>query len=148
VLNNKKQTEFDSNANILVRNLSEEMTQGDLNNLFKEFGEIISCKLELGPDNKSRMYGYVQFSKSENAQAAIAKLHGKPLNGKELSLTVLTKRAERDDVVDNFTNLYVSNIPQSYTENDLRALFEPFGEIQSIRVLSEKQCGFVKFAQH
>ena len=118
VLNHKKSSDFDSNANVLVKNLPESMTQQDLTELFKQHGEIISCKLELGPDNKSRGFGYVQFAKAEDAASAIQKLSGSNVQGKVLNLTVLTKRTDREETIDNFSNLYVSNIPSDW--NDAR----------------------------
>lgn len=65
-----------------------------------------------------------------------------------MNLTVLTKRTERDETVDNFSNLYVSNIPSDWNDEKLKSIFTPFGEISSIRVNAEKGCGFVKFNTH
>lgn len=41
--------------------------------------------------------------------------------------------------------LWLGNIPPSITSISLKVLFEPFGKIESIRVLSHKTCGFVNF---
>ena len=41
--------------------------------------------------------------------------------------------------------LWLGNIPSSITSISLKVLFEPFGKIESIRVLSHKTCGFVNF---
>ena len=76
ILSKKKDKEFDVNANLVVKNLPESMGQQEFMSLFKEFGFIDSCKLEIGPDNKSRQFGYVQFAKAEDAQKAIEKLNG------------------------------------------------------------------------
>lgn len=61
VLNRKKDNTsgFDSKANVLVRNLPKETDQKELNNLFKEFGTIKSCKLEVYGNGDSRGFGYV-----------------------------------------------------------------------------------------
>lgn len=61
VLNKKKDntSNFDSKANILVRNLPKETDQKELNNLFSEFGVIKSCKLEVYISGDSRGFGYV-----------------------------------------------------------------------------------------
>lgn len=75
VLNKKKDSEFDADANIVVTNLPQEMTQGQVYELFKQFGPIISCKLEINSDGKSRGYAFVQYEHVEAAQSAIAKLH-------------------------------------------------------------------------
>lgn len=65
VLSRKKENDFDSQANLIIMNLAEEMTQSKLNEVFAEFGKIVSCKIETTPDNKCRGFGYVQFEKQE-----------------------------------------------------------------------------------
>lgn len=46
VLNKKKDSDFDTKANLIVKNLPKEMTQKELNEMFGAFGQIGSCKLE------------------------------------------------------------------------------------------------------
>lgn len=41
--------------------------------------------------------------------------------------------------------LWLGNIPNSTTSTSLEAIFLPFGKIESSRVLSQKNCGFVNF---
>lgn len=45
----------------------------------------------------------------------------------------------------NFNLLGVGNIPASINPAVLRSLFQSFGEIDSIRILSHKNCGFINF---
>lgn len=106
------------------------MTQNDLNQLFSKHGTIASCKLETTHDNKSRMFGYVQFEKAEAATAAIAALNGSKVEDKEIQVTVLTKRNDREEVQDQFSNLYVFNLPENLNEEQFKAIFAPIGEIQ------------------
>ncbi len=40
-------------------------------------------------------------------------------------------------------SLYVGNLPYRATEEELRALFEPYGPIAEIRVIGDKGFGFV-----
>lgn len=40
-------------------------------------------------------------------------------------------------------SLYVGNMPYSTSENDLRDLFEPYGPIESVRVIADKGFAFV-----
>ncbi|KAB8616644.1 hypothetical protein FH972_025979 [Carpinus fangiana] len=41
--------------------------------------------------------------------------------------------------------LWLGNIPSSTTTSSLKVIFEPFGKIESVRVLTHKSCGFVNF---
>lgn len=63
VLNKKKDRDFDSKANVLVRNLPKDMNQKELSDLCSKSGNIKSCKLEVFGDGQSRGFGYVQFEK-------------------------------------------------------------------------------------
>jgi len=40
-------------------------------------------------------------------------------------------------------SLYVGNMPYSTSESDLRSLFEPYGPIESVRVIVDKGFAFV-----
>lgn len=92
-----KTNEFDQNANLLVKNLSETIDQKALLNMFKEFGEIVSCKLEYDQNNKSKGFGYVQFSKVNDAQEAVKKLHGQKIDDKILIISVLERKNTREE---------------------------------------------------
>jgi len=59
VLNKKKDSDFDSKANILVRNLPKEIDQKEMSNLFTKYGPVKSCKLEVFANGESRGFGYV-----------------------------------------------------------------------------------------
>ena len=59
ILSKKRATDFNFEANILVKNLPTEMDQKTLSALFSPFGVIISCKLEVFNNGKSRNFGYV-----------------------------------------------------------------------------------------
>ncbi|CEH12876.1 RNA-binding protein (contains RRM and Pumilio-like repeats) [Ceraceosorus bombacis] len=41
--------------------------------------------------------------------------------------------------------LWVGSIPANTTNNTLMSIFQPFGPIESVRVLSHKNCGFINF---
>jgi CUG-BP- and ETR3-like factor len=50
------------------------------------------------------------------------------------------------------SNLYVKNIPQEYTENELKSLFQTYGNVSEVRIMTDKdgiskQIGFVRFEQ-
>lgn len=64
-------------------------THRDLHNQFEKFGPIVSCKVSIDKDHISKGYGYVQFSKAEDAKNAISEMNGIPV-GSEATLTVVT----------------------------------------------------------
>ena len=123
ILNKKKEADFDTSANLLVKSLPADMTQGQLSDLFKPFGEIVSCKLEMMADNKSREFGYVQFKNAADAKTAMDKLNGSTHGNKTIVVEVHQKKSERVGASDNFLNLYISNLAENTTEAQIREVF-------------------------
>ena len=39
------------------------------------------------------------------------------------------------------TSIYVGNLPFTATEDEVRALFEPFGEVQSVKLVNDRETG-------
>lgn len=149
VLNKKKSSDFDSAANVLVKNLPKEMAQNQLYEVCKAFGTIVSCKLEVNKDGSSRMFGYIQYANKEQATSAIEKLNGSTQMGKEIQAIPHSKKNDREDAGDHFTNLFVKNIPTTFTEQQLTDLFKPYGEITSVKVKGDgSDVGFVMFKEH
>jgi len=149
VVSRKKDKDFNSKANVIARNLPKELNQQDLHSTFSEFGKIISCKLEVYQTGESRGFGYIQYEQEEQADKAIAAMNSKDLHGKKIEVGKHSKKDERGETEGKYTNLYVQNLPASYTKADFENLFKEFGDINSIQ-LNEKSAGtgFISFKSH
>jgi|SRR6185437_6383086 len=80
---------------IYVGNLTYQFSEAELQDLFKEFGEIKSAKLILDKDTgKSKGFGFVTMENDTEAQAAIDKLNGTPLNGRDIVVNQARPRTE------------------------------------------------------
>lgn len=69
---------------LFLQNLSDSIDNAKLHETFEKFGNIISCKVASFDDGKSKGYGFVQFENEEIANAAIEKLNGSILEGKQM----------------------------------------------------------------
>ena len=150
VLNKQINRDFDSNANLLVRNLPKTMDQKGLADLFSAHGEIGSCKLEIYANGESRGFGYVQFQKAEHAQNAINALNNKDVEGSVISVLQHAKREDRGPAQsEHYTNLFLQNLPkEGFTADDIKKEFGKFGAIQSAELGSKPGHGFVNFTDH
>lgn len=79
--------------------------------LFKEHGEIVSCKLETYQDGKSKGYAYIQFKTKEEADLAKETLNGQELRGKKIEIDTHEKREKREPQTTKFNNLFVKSLP-------------------------------------
>ena len=71
--------------NIYVGNLSWNLKDQDLSDLFTPYGEVASAKIVLDKfTQRSKGFGFVEMPKDEEAQAAIAQLNGSEVDGRNL----------------------------------------------------------------
>lgn len=102
--------------------------------------------------------GYVEFKDEEAVQKAL-QLTGRPLEG--IPIIVRVTEAEKNRQVKKsdesgqansapFHRLYIGNIHFNVTQEDLEAVFEPFGELDFAQLLMDdngrsKGYGFVQY---
>lgn len=81
--------------NIYVGNLSRDVEENDLRQVFEGFGEV--SKVTIIKDKFSgepRGFGFVEMSNKTEAQAAITGLNGTELNGRTLNVNEARPRTE------------------------------------------------------
>jgi RNA recognition motif-containing protein len=82
--------------NIYVGNLSRDVTEDDLRQLFLGFGQITSVNIIKDKfSGESRGFGFVEMPDKESAQAAINGLNGKELKGRTLNVNEARPRTDR-----------------------------------------------------
>jgi RNA recognition motif-containing protein len=82
--------------NIYISNLSFQITDEDLNDLFAEYGEVTSAKVISDKfTGKSRGFGFVEMSDDEAAKKAIEELDNSQWDGRNISVSVAKPREER-----------------------------------------------------
>jgi RNA recognition motif-containing protein len=71
--------------NIYVGNLSWNLKDQDLTDLFTPYGEVASAKIVMDKfTQRSKGFGFVDMPNDEQAQAAIAQLNGSEVDGRNL----------------------------------------------------------------
>ncbi|MBI3937323.1 MAG: RNA-binding protein [Betaproteobacteria bacterium] len=82
--------------NIFVGNLAPEVTEAQLTELFKAFGEVKSVQLVRDMfSGTPRGFGFVEMPGKAHSLAAIAGLNGKDLAGRALKVNEARPRPER-----------------------------------------------------
>jgi cold-inducible RNA-binding protein len=72
---------------LYVGNLSKEVTDAQLNDLATPYGTIVSANVATERSGgESKGFGFVEFSNATEAQAAIAGLNGRDVNGQALKV--------------------------------------------------------------
>ncbi|XP_022915266.1 ELAV-like protein 1 isoform X11 [Onthophagus taurus] len=140
----------ESKTNLIVNYLPQTMTQEEIRSLFSSIGEVESCKLIRDKvTGQSLGYGFVNYHRPEDAEKAINTLNGLRLQNKTIKVSYARPSSEAI----KGANLYVSGLPKNMTQQDLEALFSPYGRIITSRILCDnitglsKGVGFIRFDQ-
>ena len=142
--------------NIYAKNFPPGFTEADVRKLFEKYGRIESLKYEANDKGSYAFICYNSEDKSDReygpkcAEAAVNELHnadeinGIALNDKKLYVKEALKKSDRaaERVRETIKyknskkrcNLYVKGFEENITEELLRQHFEPFGEIESLRL--------------
>jgi RNA recognition motif-containing protein len=81
---------------LYIGNLSFSTTEASLGDFFAQIGSVASVKLITDRDTgRSRGFGFVEMSSSEEADKAISELNGKELDGRAISVSEARPQAPR-----------------------------------------------------
>lgn len=137
-----------SGTNLIVNYLPQDMTDRELYALFRSIGPINTCRIMRDfKTGYSFGYGFVDFASEADSQRAIKTLNGVQVRNKRLKVSLARPGGEQ--IKD--TNLYVTNLPRTITEEQLDVIFGKYGQIVQKNILRDKLTGkprgvaFVRF---
>ena len=83
-------------SNLYVGNLSFDVNEDELRELFEAQGEVVSAKVITDRETgRPRGFGFVEMGQSEDAQKAIESLDGQDFKGRPLKVNVAKPRENR-----------------------------------------------------
>ncbi|XP_058806717.1 protein sex-lethal-like isoform X2 [Phymastichus coffea] len=128
----------DDRTNLIINYLPQNMTEKELYSLFVTIGPVESCRVM--KDYKtgySYGFGFVNYTKAEDASTAITRLNGLQVQNKRLKVSFA--RPSGEEIKE--TNLYVTNLPRNITEKQVDEIFSKFGQIVQKNILKDKLTG-------
>ena len=82
---------------LFVGSLSFEVTDGDLEDLFKQYGEILSARVIVDKNTgRSRGVGFVEMNSDGSAQSAIDALNGTEVKGRPINVSIAREKTDND----------------------------------------------------
>nr|XP_057907439.1 embryonic polyadenylate-binding protein-like [Doryrhamphus excisus] len=143
-------------GNIFIKNMDDSIDNKALYDTFSAFGNILSCKV-VCDERGSKGYGFVHFETQEAANRAIETMNGMLLNDRKVFVGHFKSRKDREvefgTKAMKFTNVYIKNFGEDYTDDKLKDVFSAFGRTLSVRVMKDERgrsrgFGFVNYANH
>ena len=139
-----------SKTNLIVNYLPQDMSEMEVKSMFSSFGTVESCKLIRDKTTQVSLgYAFVNFDSAESAAKGLQGLNGHMLNSK----TIKVSYARPSSVEIKNANLYIAQLPKTYTQAELETLFTSYGSIITSKVLLDdtgvsRGAGFVRFDKH
>lgn len=118
--------------NVFVKKVSKSVSHKEFHDHFTQFGNVISAKLAEDDEGEVIGYGFVLYDSAEGAEKAIKSVNGVEFKGKKLFAGTFIKNKPKTTV--QFNNIYVRNIPKSFSKDDIEKFFSKFGAIGSMIV--------------
>ena len=82
--------------NIYVGNLSYQVTEEELGNAFRQFGDVTSATIIMDKlSGKSKGFGFVEMPDATAAETAIKQLDGTALRGRNIKVNKAKPREDR-----------------------------------------------------
>jgi protein JSN1 len=126
---------------VWIGNVDPTLTPADLLQIFAPFGPVESLRIL-----SDKECAFVNYFTIEDATRAKDEMQGA-----RIGATIVKLGFGKVDVINEIQgmqptkSLWIGNIPATTDPADLEYLFSAFGSIESARVLTHKNCGFVNF---
>ncbi|NWV51522.1 TIA1 protein, partial [Daphoenositta chrysoptera] len=135
---------------LYVGNLSRDVTEALILQLFSQIGPCKNCKMIMDTAGNDP-YCFVEFYEHRHAAAALAAMNGRKIMGKEVKVNWATTPSSQKKDTSNHFHVFVGDLSPEITTEDIKAAFAPFGRISDARVVKDmatgksKGYGFVSF---
>ena len=98
-------------SNVFIKNIEKSMTNKDLHDLFRQYGDILSAKVCCDDEGNSKGFGFIYFADKPAAETAIEKGNNTEYKGKRLAVAKFLRKTERPSTETEFNNLYIKKLP-------------------------------------
>jgi polyadenylate-binding protein len=142
-------------GNIFIKNLTPAIGHKELYDTFSAFGNILSCKVALDEQGKSKGYGFVHFENQQCADHAVQMVNNNILLDKKVYVgPFIPRRVRAQQAEKSWTNVFIKDIDLAISDAELHQAFSQFGVVTSAVIMKKKEdgsslgFGFVNFQDH
>jgi len=132
------------NNKLFVANVSWNLTEQDVTDIFSNVGTVVSVKMPLNPrSGRSRGFAFIEMGSPEDAQNAIDQLHGAMIDNRELAVMEQDESRTQGEALPN-PKLFIRNVSGTVTEDDLYHLFKQVGDVVAVKVPVDQMSGMAR----
>ncbi|KAJ2034444.1 hypothetical protein IW146_005837 [Coemansia sp. RSA 922] len=144
-------------SRLYVGSINFELTEEHIQRVFSEFGSVSSVSMAKDPaTGRHKGFGFVEYDVPEAATLAMDVMNGMMVGGRQLKIG--RPNNYNLAVTQGFPappeeRIYVANVNEAISEEVLREIFAPFGEVKAcvlsadIATRKHRGWGFIEFAE-
>ena len=134
---------------VYVGSISFELKEETIRNAFAVFGPIKTINMSFDPlTQKHKGFAFVEYELPEAAQLALDQMNGFLMGGRNIKVGRPSNMPQAAPIIEQlneeakgFNRVYIANILQGITEQDLYLVFEAFGKIKSCSLIQSSVPG-------
>lgn len=130
---------------LYMGNIPRTVTNDELTKIVEEHGAVEKAEVMYDKcSGRSRRFAFVTMKTVEDANAAVEKLNGTEIGGREIKVNITEKplpqvdlsllQAEESQFIDSPHKVYVGNLAKTVTTNTLKKFFSEKGNVVSTKV--------------
>ncbi|XVF22993.1 hypothetical protein REPUB_Repub12eG0218700 [Reevesia pubescens] len=130
---------------LYIGNIPRTVNNDELTKIFEEHGAVEKAEVMYDKySGRSRRFAFVTMKTMEDADAAIEKLNGTEIGGREIKVNITEKplpqvdlsllQAEDSQFIDSPHKVYVGNLAKTVTSDTLKRFFSEKGKVVSAKV--------------
>lgn len=126
---------LNSDATLYIGNLHPEVTDMELFNHFRPYGDILSCRIMKDIySGESRGFAFLSFKNKEDAKGAKEALNYHKIHGWEIRISFKKSRSEFDPKA----NIFIKNLSKDVSAKSLDELCQQFGNLLCCAVRTDE----------
>ncbi|KAJ2007290.1 hypothetical protein GGI04_001568 [Coemansia thaxteri] len=144
-------------SRIYVGSINFELNDEQLKRVFSEFGSVCSVSMSKDPaTGRHKGFGFIEYDVPEAATLAMEVMNGTMLGGRQLKIgrpNNYSLAVTQGFPAPPAERIYVANVNEAISEDVLREIFAPFGQVNAcvlavdIATRKHKGWGFIEFAE-
>ena len=128
---------------IILSGIPFNCDENEIINFIFSFGNFNIDLINIKPRKGKKSFAYIKFKYPNESDKAITLLNNQKMNGSNITVKHFTPKEEKI----NRNNLYISNLPNDFTEEELFEIFSKFGKISMLSINKNPNNDYPIYAQ-
>ena len=137
----------DSKNNLYVKNIPKNKSARDIYEFYLKYGDISSMKMNVDEQGNNNGTAFLTYYNQEDAKKAIEETNGKKIwdSDMEVKYQKNTDKNYNNNNNDNNFKIYLTNLPDNYSDQEITKLCEEFGKIHICNINKKAKSAIIKY---